>query len=138
MTSSPAPKTSAKADKRSDFFRVTLEQYSMMVIFVVLFVAASIWVENFATLNNMKTLLLQIVQVGIAACAMLFLLATGDFDLSPGAVVALSGVIAAVVTNRTGSVALGFAAGITAGSLVGLLNGVLVAKAGISAMIATL
>jgi len=138
MTSSPAPTSSVKADKRSDFFRVTLEQYSMMVIFVVLFVAASIWVENFATLNNMKTLLLQIVQVGIAACAMLFLLATGDFDLSPGAVVALSGVIAAVVTNRTGSVALGFAAGIAAGSLVGWLNGVLVAKAGISAMIATL
>jgi L-arabinose transport system permease protein len=110
----------------------------MMVIFVVLFIAASIWVDNFLTLNNMKTLLLQVVQVGIAACAMLFLLATGDFDLSPGAVVALSGVIAAVVTNRTGSVAIGFAAAIIVGSLVGWLNGVLVARAGISAMIATL
>jgi L-arabinose transport system permease protein len=69
---------------------------------------------------------------------MLFCLASGDFDLSPGAIVALSGVLAAVVTNQTHNVALGFAAGMAAGGIVGYVNGFVIARLGVSAMIATL
>lgn len=110
----------------------------MALIFAALFILSAIFVPNFLNPVNMRGLALAVVQVGIVACTMLFCLASGDFDLSPGAIVALSGVLAAVVTNRTGSVPLGFAAGIAAGGLVGYVNGFVIARIGISAMIATL
>jgi L-arabinose transport system permease protein len=47
-------------------------------------------------------------------------------------------VLAAVVANATHSVTLGFTAGILAGGAVGLVNGTLIAKAGINALIVTL
>jgi L-arabinose transport system permease protein len=55
-----------------------------------------------------------------------------------GSVVAMSGVMAAVVINHTGSVALGIASGILAGGVVGLVNGFVIAQLGINALITTL
>lgn len=69
---------------------------------------------------------------------MVFCLASGAFDLSVENIVAFSGVTAAMVINLTGSVFLGVIAGIVGGGLFGLLNGVIIAKAGINALITTL
>jgi L-arabinose transport system permease protein len=69
---------------------------------------------------------------------MLFCLAAGDFDLSIGSVVACAGVIAAVVMNRTGSIAVGVATALLFGAAVGALNGFVVAKLKINALITTL
>lgn len=79
-----------------------------------------------------------IAGIGIGAGTMLFCLASGDFDLSVGSVVAFSGVVAAVVANASGSVVLGMLAGILAGGAVGTFNGVVIAKFRINALIATL
>ena len=114
------------------------EQSGMLLVFGALFVTLSICVPNFFTQRNMLGLALSVSTVGMLACTMLFCLASGDFDLSVEAVVAFSGVLAAVVTNATHSVALGFAAGIVAGGVVGVVNGLLIAKAGINALIVTL
>jgi len=110
----------------------------MLAIFVVLFAVLSLTVPFFFTWQNMVGLALSVSLVGMVACAMLFCLASGDFDLSVEAVVAFSGVLAAVVIGATGSVALGIAAGILAGGVVGLVNGVVIAKFGINALITTL
>lgn len=110
----------------------------MLLIFILLFVASSILVPNFLNPVNMRGLTLAVVQVGIVSCTMLFCLASGDFDLSPGAIVALSGVLSAVVVNASGSVVIGFAAALLAGGIVGYINGFAIARLGISAMIATL
>jgi L-arabinose transport system permease protein len=69
---------------------------------------------------------------------MLFCLASGHFDLSVEAVVAFSGVLAAVVVNATGSITLGITAGIAAGGVVGVVNGVVIARFHINALITTL
>jgi len=76
--------------------------------------------------------------VGMVACTMLFCLASGDFDLSVENVVAFSGVTAAVVINSTGSIFAGVMAGILGGGLIGVINGTIIAKAGINALITTL
>lgn len=110
----------------------------MLLLFVLLFVGLSIFVPNFFTQRNMLGLTLSVSTVGMLACTMLFCLASGDFDLSIEAVVAFSGVLAAVIANQTHSVVLGFAAGIAAGGVVGLVNGTLIAKVGINALIVTL
>lgn len=110
----------------------------MTIVFLVLFTCLSLWVPNFLSGPNMIGLALSVSLVGMVACTMLFCLAAGDFDLSVEAVVAFSGVLAAVVMGATGSITLGISAGVLAGGLVGLVNGVLIGWVRINALIVTL
>jgi L-arabinose transport system permease protein len=119
-------------------FKIFWERAGMLVVFAVLFSVCAVAVPGFRSGANMEGLLLSVSTIGIIACTMLFCLASGAFDLSVGSVVACVGVVTAVVTNRTDSVTLGIGAGLGVGALVGLANGVLIAKAGINALIATL
>ena len=114
------------------------DRMGMLLVLIVLVVLVSVFVPNFLTWRNIRGLALALSTVGVIACTMLFCLAAGDFDLSAGAVVAMSGMLAAVVINATGSVILGVAAGILAGGVVGLINGMVIAYAGINALITTL
>jgi len=81
---------------------------------------------------------LSVSMVGMVAATMLFALASGDFDLSVESIVAFSGVLAAVVINSTGNVLFGTITGIIAGGIIGIFNGVIIAKLGINALITTL
>lgn len=120
------------------------EQAGMVVVLLLVFIGCSIFVPNFATRANMLNLALAVSTIGIISCTMLFCLASGDFDLSVGSVVACAGVLAAVVINKTSgslgaySVIVGVLAGVTLGGLVGLFNGFVVARLGINALITTL
>ncbi len=111
---------------------------SMFIIFVILFIMLSLFVPYFLTVRNMIGLGLSVSMVGMVACTMLFCLASGDFDLSVENIVAFSGVTAAAVINSTGNVTLGIIIGMIAGGMIGLFNGLIIAKAGINALITTL
>jgi L-arabinose transport system permease protein len=114
------------------------DEMGILLVFIALFIVMSIFVPNFLGVANMRGLSLSVATVGIISCTMLFCLASGDFDLSVGSIVAFSGVLAAQITNTTGSVALGIASGILAGGVVGLFNGFVIARVGINALITTL
>ncbi|MBI3921279.1 MAG: L-arabinose ABC transporter permease AraH [Armatimonadetes bacterium] len=120
------------------FLKSLWDSTGMLVVFLVLFALVSVFVRSFLSWENMRGLSLSVATVGIIACTMLFCLASGDFDLSVGSVVALSGVLAVVMVNRTHNVIEGVAAGVLAGGLVGLVNGVVIARLGINALITTL
>ncbi|HEY0208205.1 L-arabinose ABC transporter permease AraH [Acerihabitans sp.] len=128
---------SPKAKKTLGFGRVW-DNFGMLVVFVVLFIACSVFVPNFASFINMKGLGLAISMSGIVACGMLFCLASGDFDLSVASVIACAGVTTAVVINASESLWLGVAAGLVLGVLCGLVNGFVIAKLKINALITTL
>lgn len=123
---------------RANRVRQLWDSAGMLVLFLLMFGACAVFVPNFSGHRNMQALALQIMPVGIIGCTMLFCLAAGDFDLSVGSVVALSGVVGALVDQHAHSVALSIACGILAGGLVGLFNGVVIAWIGINALIATL
>jgi L-arabinose transport system permease protein len=110
----------------------------MLLILAVLFIVCSVFVENFFTTQNLKGLLLAVSTVGMVSCTMLFCLASGNFDLSVGTVVPCAGVMAAIVTSRTGSYTMGLAAGLAVGTLVGWFNGFIVAICRINPLITTL
>lgn len=158
-SASPAPSGARAA---SSVASRTWGGAGMLVVFVVLFTGASLLVENFFTWRNVvMSLGLSVTTVGIVACTMLFCLAAGEFDLSVGSTVALAGVLAATLTNLSGRaleirlfdallfagtcpesptlfLALGLVGGILAGGAVGLLNGAVIARLGVNALIATL
>lgn len=118
--------------------KLLLGEQGLLVIFVLAFVLVSIFVPNFLTERNMLGLLQSVVTVGIVACTMMFCLAARDFDLSVGSTVAFAGMVAVMASNATGSIALGILAALGCGTLVGLFNGLVIAKFNINALITTL
>lgn len=87
---------------------------------------------------NITNILNQVSILMVVAIAASLVIFSGGFDLSAGSVVALSGVVAAIVIDRTGSVGLAMAAGAACGLLVGSVNGFFVSVLGVSPLIVTL
>ncbi len=130
--------TASGAPKPQFTFGRIWDRFGMLVVFAVLFIGCAVFVPNFATFVNMKGLGLAISMSGIVACGMLFCLASGDFDLSVASVIACAGVTTAVVINLSESLWLGVLAGLLLGAASGLVNGFVIAKLKINALITTL
>ncbi|BBD36628.1 L-arabinose ABC transporter permease AraH [Aminobacter sp. Y103A] len=122
----------------NSFKKILLGDQGLVVIFVLAFALVSIFVPNFLTERNMLGLLQSVVTVGIVACTMMFCLAARDFDLSVGSIVAFAGMVAVMASNATGSIMVGILAALLCGGAVGLINGVVIAKFRINALITTL
>lgn len=127
-----------QADRRRALLWQIVDDYSLILIFIALFTVLSCTVQYFFSWDNVVGLALSVSQIGMVACTMMFCLASRDFDLSVGSVVAFAGVLCAIVSNATGSVALGIAASLVAGAAIGAFNGVVIAKLRINALITTL
>ncbi|MFN8518662.1 MAG: ABC transporter permease [Chloroflexota bacterium] len=117
--------------------RVALHRYAMFAIFLVLVAGMAIFSPTFRNPNNLINILQQNSIIGIVACGMLVMIITGGFDLSVGAVGALSAIVGAWVIIQL-SIPLGIAAALLAGVVVGVVNGVLITKVGMNPFVATL
>lgn len=124
----------AKAASRSTW----LADYSMPLLYLVLFAVLAATVDNFFNTANIVGLMLSVAQIGMVACTMMFCLASRDFDLSVGSTIAFAGVLGAMILERTDSVTLAIGGGLAAGALIGAGNGVLIAYLRVNALIATL
>ena len=118
--------------------KILLGDQGLVVIFVLAFAIVALTVPNFLTERNMLGLLQSVVTVGIVACTMMFCLAARDFDLSVGSTVAFAGMTAVMASNTTGSITLGILAAVACGAFVGFVNGFVIAKFRINALITTL
>ncbi|KKZ88404.1 L-arabinose ABC transporter permease AraH [Rhizobium phaseoli] len=118
--------------------KILLGEQGLVVIFAAAFIIVSLFVPNFLTERNMLGLLQSVVTIGIVACTMMFCLASRDFDLSVGSIVAFSGMAAVMVSNATGSIPVGLLAALLCGALVGFVNGIVIARFRINALITTL
>jgi L-arabinose transport system permease protein len=115
-----------------------ITEYSLIVIFVVMFITMSLTVDHFFSIENMLGLALSISQIGMVACTMMFCLASRDFDLSVGSTVAFAGVLCAMVLNATGNTFIAIVAAVFAGAVIGFVNGAVIAYLRINALITTL
>ncbi|CAM2194427.1 L-arabinose ABC transporter permease AraH [Paraburkholderia sp. A1RI_3L] len=127
------PKTS---DRQKWWQQIT--EYSLIVIFAVMFVTMSLTVDHFFSIENMLGLALSISQIGMVACTMMFCLASRDFDLSIGSTVAFAGVLCAMVLNATNNTFIAIVAAVAAGAAIGFVNGAVIAYLRINALITTL
>ena len=115
-------------------------ELTLLILVAALALAMSIaYPNNFPTGSNLRAVLLNLAPVGILVCGMMLLMIAGSFDLSCGSTLALSGVWAGVVAGWWGWPAeVAILVGIVVGALAGLVNGLIVTRIGINALIATL
>jgi len=109
------------------------------LIFVLFAVMLIVKPETFATVGNAEVVLLDTAQTGILAVGMMCLMILGVFDLSIGGILAFSGIIAGMAAKDAGLPPIvAFLIGCGWGALLGMLNGTLVTRFQINALIATL
>jgi len=114
------------------------------LILIGLIVALSAWMtigypESFPHRQNIAAVLLDTAQGGILTVGMMILLVSGVFDLSIGSILAFSGIVAGTLVKEMGVPPFAaFLIGIAAGSMIGVINGLIVTKLRINALITTL
>lgn len=96
--------------------------------------------DSFFTYQNWGAILLNLSTSGMLAIGMMFLLVGGVFDLSIGANLALGGAVAAYFLKNFTNMPIFLSAiiGISISAIVGLINGLVINKLKVNALIATL
>jgi ribose transport system permease protein len=93
---------------------------------------------GFGSWANIQNLLGSMSVLAIAAIGATLVFLVAGIDLSIGSTIALSSVVAAIVTRDTGIVGLGLLTAIGVGLLVGLVNGLCIGYAGLQPFVLTL
>lgn len=107
-----------------------------LAVLVIVFTIAGNGV--FLTAGNMTNILNQVAILTIIAVAQTFVMVVGDFDLSVGTTATLSGASAAALMIAGVPVPMAIILALVVGTLVGVINGILVAYLNLSAFVATL
>jgi ribose transport system permease protein len=113
------------------------EGAGLVVMYVIILVALSLLSPYFLTSRNLINLLLASATMGIIAMVTTMLMVGGGLDLSVGSTVALIGVVISQAQHTLG-VWGAVVAGLLVAILIGLINGFLVTRVGINALITTL
>ena len=120
-------------------FKAFAIKYGFLIVMAASFIGFGLAEPAFWSWSNMFSILLGITIVGILAIGVTFTLIVDGFDLSIGSTAAISVMISSyvmVVLNMHYLVAIAVA--ITLGFLIGLINGLLIVKAKIPDLLATL
>lgn len=118
-------------------------ELGLVILTVVLLIAFRIlypvsW-ERFATFDNLSSVVRNMVFEGILALGMMLMLVGGMFDLSVGGMASLAGVITGWLLKQAGwPVPVSVAAGLGVAAAGGWMNGFIVAKVRVNALITTL
>lgn len=116
-----------------------LAKYSGTILTLVLLsVILSIATENYFTAGNMLSVLRQVSSNAIIAFGMTYVLICGSIDLSVGSVCALSSCVLVILLQNGVNFALALLISVLLGAVVGVINGVLIAKFTIPPFIVTL
>lgn len=119
-----------------------IERFGLVIAFgavVVYFSLNPASSDTFPTMSNFRTIVGNQAVLAIVALASIVPLIAGKFDLSVGAVLGLSSIATAAAMSRFDAPAgVAVIVGIGLGAVIGTINGLLVAKAGVNAFITTL
>lgn len=126
--------------KKNKMSKLNFREYGVVIGFILLCVVISFATPAFASQKNILNLLRQSSIIGIIATGMTFVIISGNFDISVGAVAAFSGAIAMKLITMDGGlpVIAAIIAALLISAVVGLINGIAVAKINIPSLIATM
>jgi ribose transport system permease protein len=111
---------------------------TVLVMLIIVFIGLTFASEFFLTTRNLTNVARQMSVVGIVALGQALVIISGGIDLSVGSVIGLAAVAAAMISAGTGSPILGIVGAVASGTLVGVINGLLVTRVRINPFITTL
>jgi ribose transport system permease protein len=129
--------TAAARTSRDLRFLAFIVRYFMVVILVGLVIASRILYSGFLDPTNLKNILYQSAPTGLVAVGMTFVIISGAFDLSVGAIYALSATLYAKLWLDHPTLWM-LLVGLAVGAAAGLLNGLLITRFKINAFVTTL
>ena len=114
-----------------------IDRYRIFILFIVVFLFMSIFAPRFFNIFNLTTIMRTMAMNATVAAGFTIILVCGELDLSIGTIITFSGVVGLGLKEYLGyggSVPVA----ILVGCGIGLINGLLVAKAKINSFIVTL
>jgi ribose/xylose/arabinose/galactoside ABC-type transport system permease subunit len=114
------------------------KELGILVAFLAIFLFFSLLSPYFFNVENLINVLRQVSLLGIIAMGMCLVIVCGEIDLSVGSIYGASAILTAVMMMNGLPIWLAFVLGLGAGTLFGLINGVLITYARIPALIVTL
>jgi ribose transport system permease protein len=139
----PGPSTRAAArEERVGSALELLERFGLVFLLVVVVVFFCLYGPTgdvYRTWLNFRTIVSNESALSVLALASILPLIGGSFDLSVASIMLLANIAAAAAMAHHGaSIAVGVGIALAFGAAIGLVNGLIVAKAGVNALIATL
>ena len=149
MTKSNITMRKAAAEMEGDSAQVSFAtrvlggQIAWIALILILMMGAFTLLAGgaFASVANVRNIATDACILMVMALGQLFVIITGGIDLSVGAILVFSGVMGCLVMNAVGGplgIACGIGVSILSGCAWGAINGLLVTKARLSPLIATL
>jgi ribose transport system permease protein len=120
-----------------EWFKRSLARYTIQYLLLIAVILIALTNENARQIPNILNVLLQASFVGIGAAGMTLVIINRAFDLSVAGMLAVCGVVLALLLPELGTVPVVLIA-LVLGGLLGVVNGVVVTKLKIPAFIATL
>lgn len=114
-----------------------VKNQKVLIATILLFVVSAIISPHFLSKINLSNLLLQISVTGIVSVGVMFVMLTGEFDISVGSLMAFYGILSVQLTNSIGYWAA-LVALIPLSLIIGCIYGTLVAKVKINSFVVTL
>lgn len=128
----------AKGFSRAWQAGMVIQRFVAVGTLIALFVAFSATTPKFFTVQNVLTIGLQTSTIAFMGIGVTYAIITGGIDLSIGSVIALSGVVAGLLSRAGVSVWLSFLCGLLVAAGCGIVNGLMVTRLDLPPFIATL
>lgn len=129
--------TQMRARKKFSFGEMAIE-YAVLILLAVVLVALAILSPSFFTFGNIVNILNQNAPLVIIAAAGTFVIISGNFDLSTGAIFSVAGVVSAWLAVTTENVWLALLAAPVVGLVLGAFNGAVITRLRVHSFLATL
>ena len=117
---------------------IEYKDFKIIIILIGIILFATIFVDNFNTLQNFTVILTNVSIIGIISVGVSMLMISGEFDISVGGVVAFGPYIMLSLINIGVNQYLAILAALLLGIFTGLFNGFIVTRFRIPSLIATL
>jgi len=120
-------------------FMPRLKDLGIVLVLIALVVAFSLMTPNFLDPNNIFNITRQVATLGIVAVGFSFVLITGGIDLSVGYQISLNVVVTGILMAKVGLPwYVAVLAALVLGTLIGIVNGLIITYTGVAPLIVTL
>ncbi|HAF70560.1 MAG: Inner-membrane translocator [Acetothermia bacterium 64_32] len=113
-------------------------EFGVFVGFLIVFTGFTFAAERFLTFDSIAGIITVAAELGIVTAGITFLMIAGEFDLSVGSVLGVSGMIFAITAAAGLPHIVGLLLALVAAAFIGLVNGLLVVRTGVPSFIITL